>query len=197
MFSFVKRVMDVAGSLVALVFFSPVLLAACIGIYFQMGNPIFFSQIRPGKGKAEFRIFKLRTMISDKNNSLSDEERITPLGHLIRRYSIDELPQLINVLKGDMSLVGPRPLLVEYNDLYSEQQNRRFDLKPGITGLAQTNGRNELTWEKKLSFDVEYVERASILLDIKILLQTVMVVLRSAGFRAAGEDAKFGNEKKK
>lgn len=192
MYLIIKRSLDILGALSAALIFSPILLASIIAVYLQMGTPIFFSHTRSGKNKKPFCVLKLRSMIYDPSNTLSDKERITSLGSFLRKYSIDELPQLWNVLKGDMSLVGPRPLLPEYDDKYSKDQNRRFEVQPGITGWAQINGRNELTWEEKLSLDTEYVETRSIWLDIRILFATVWVVLASSGFRPAGEDKKFG-----
>lgn len=190
-----KRVMDVLGALVALVLLGPILAVASIAILVQMGRPLFFTQLRSGRHKTRFRVYKLRSMIADPTGTLSDEQRITQLGHFIRRYSIDELPQLWNVLRGDMSLVGPRPLLPEYDDKYSDHQNRRFLTRPGLSGWAQVNGRNDLTWEEKLDLDVAYVDKQSLWLDIRILFMTVGVVVQSAGFRPAGEDAKFGEHR--
>ncbi len=164
-------------------------------VYLYMGRPVVFAHLRSGKEKRPFQVYKLRSMIDDPTGRLTDSERITTLGHMIRKFSIDELPQLINVLKGDMSLVGPRPLLPEYDDVYDATQNRRFEVRPGITGLAQVNGRNAISWEQKLNFDVEYVEKVGFLMDAFILLRTIGVVLRSAGFRPSGEDTKFGEHK--
>lgn len=195
MYYFLKRCLDIFGALSAALIFSPILLVSIIAVYLQMGTPIFFRQTRSGKNKKSFCVLKFRSMIDDNSNTLSDEQRITTLGSFLRKYSVDELPQLWNVLKGDMSLVGPRPLLTEYDDKYSNDQNRRFEVQPGITGWAQINGRNELTWEEKLRLDTEYVETRSLSLDIRILFATVWVVLASSGFRPAGEYAKFGDDK--
>lgn len=197
MYYFLKRFLDIIGAIVALLLLGSFLLIGMVAIYLQMGRPLFFIQQRPGRNKKRFRMIKLRSMLLDPESKLSDEERITPLGQVIRKYSIDEIPQLLNVLKGDMSLVGPRPLLLEYDDLYSDLQNRRFEVKPGITGWAQVNGRNELSWEKKLELDVEYVKSVNLWMDIRILVKTFWVVLGSVGFRLSGEDEKFGAHKKK
>lgn len=187
-----KRVMDVVLALVALVLLSPIILWGMSAVLVTMGRPVFYVHVRSGKNKRPFQVYKLRSMIDDPMGTLSDAERVTRLGLAIRKFSIDELPQLLNVLKGDMSLVGPRPLLVEYDEKYSIAQNRRFEIRPGLTGLAQVRGRNSITWDEKLNHDVEYVERMGFILDLLILIRTVGVVLRSAGFRPSGEDAKFG-----
>jgi lipopolysaccharide/colanic/teichoic acid biosynthesis glycosyltransferase len=192
MYKAVKRIFDIVLALVAIALLLPILLAGMLAVFTTMGRPIIYSHVRSGKNKARFTVFKLRSMVDDPTGRRSDAERITRLGHVIRRFSIDELPQLFNVLKGDMSLVGPRPLLVEYDEKYSETQNRRFEVRPGITGLAQVSGRNTIGWNEKLNLDVEYVERASFILDTQILIRTIGVVLRSAGFRPSGEDTKFG-----
>ena len=155
-----------------------------------MGAPVLFTQTRSGQEKKGFKIYKFRTMRDGKEYD-SDEERITPLGDKLRRWSLDELPQLFNVFKGDMSLVGPRPLLPEYDGHYSEEQNKRFLVKPGVTGLAQVVGRNDLQWDEKFSLDVEYVNNLTALNDFKILVKTVFVVFGAKGFRKSGEEKKF------
>lgn len=158
-----------------------------------MGSPIFFVQIRTGKNKKYFKILKFRTMSKIKNN-IKEVDRLTNLGVFLRRFSLDEIPQLINVLKGEMSLIGPRPLLVEYDKYYSASQNIRFKVKPGITGLAQVYGRNTLSWDEKFELDIKYVKELSFINDVKILLKTIKVVFFSKGFKKIGEDKKF-NEK--
>tara|TARA_A100001015_G_scaffold222650_1_gene250741 strand:+ start:75 stop:581 length:507 start_codon:yes stop_codon:yes gene_type:complete len=150
-----------------------------------MGRPILFNQIRPGLNKDSFRMYKFRTMIQD--NNLDDESRITKVGGTLRKLSLDELPQLFNVFLGDMSLIGPRPLLEEYNDYYSDFENKRFLVKPGISGLAQVKGRNQLSWDQKLKYDVEYAEKVNFFLDLKIFFLTIYVVLTSRGFKRSGE----------
>ena len=156
-----------------------------------MGRPIFFIQDRSGMGQIHFRIIKLRTMKLRQSLKEGDEERITKLGEVLRKYSLDELPQLINVLLGDMSLVGPRPLLVDYDDKFSEHHKLRFLVRPGITGLAQVNGRNTIGWDTKLEYDVEYVRTQGLALDLKILFKTLSVVVRASGFQRGGEASRF------
>ena len=184
-----KRMIDVLVSLAGLVVLSPVFVIVAIAVAAKMGRPIFFAQTRPGfKGKL-FRMYKFRTMALTQDASgaaLPDGERLTPLGHFLRRSSLDELPELINVLKGDMSLVGPRPLLPEYLPYYSSEQRRRHDMRPGVTGWSQVNGRNALTWEDKFALDVWYVDHFSLWLDIKIALKTVWVMIAGSGINAPG-----------
>lgn len=176
--------------MLVLAVFSPVIIVLCFLVYFKLGCPIFFRQIRPGKHGKPFIIIKFRTML-DSNDSngvfLSDAQRLTEFGRFLRSTSLDELPGLINVVKGDMSLVGPRPLLMEYLPLYSAGQARRHEVRPGITGWAQVNGRNALSWEDKFKLDVWYVDNRSLWLDIKILFLTVKKVFVREGISAAGE----------
>lgn len=187
-----KRFVDLAISFLLIVFLSPIFIAISMVIYINMGPPILFFQTRTGKNKKRFRIYKFRTMmLGDVGDS--DADRITKLGNSLRRWSLDELPQLFNVLTGDMSLVGPRPLLPEYDAHYSNKQNKRFLVKPGITGLAQVSGRNDLQWDQKFSLDIEYVDNMSLLTDIAILIRTVYVVFIAKGFRKGGEDCKFND----
>jgi lipopolysaccharide/colanic/teichoic acid biosynthesis glycosyltransferase len=184
-----KRLFDIVLSASALVLLMPVLAVLALAIRFRMGGPVLFRQSRTGRGGCTFRIVKFRTMTDARDSAghlLPDEERLTVLGAFIRRNSLDELPQLWNVLQGDMSLVGPRPLLPEYLPRYSAFQRRRHDVKPGITGWAQVNGRNALTWENKFELDVWYVEKASLRLDFKILSMTLARVLRREGISQAG-----------
>lgn len=184
-----KQVLDMALSFSLLVVLFPLLLVIVLALVVDSGRPVFFAQIRPGcKGKP-FRIYKFRTMRDlrdEQGNLLPDELRLTSLGRFLRSTSLDELPELLNVLKGDMSLVGPRPLLMEYLSLYSPRQARRHEVKPGITGLAQVSGRNLLTWEEKFDLDVYYVDNWSLWLDFKILLLTVWKVLRKEGINQVG-----------
>ena len=177
-----KWVLDRLGAAIALLVFSPVILIVAIAIYIRMGGPIFFCQPRPGKNGRVFNFYKFRTMTSDcdaDGNLLPDEQRLIPLGQFLRKTSLDELPQLLNVLKGDMSFVGPRPLLVRYLDRYTPEQARRHDVMPGITGWAQVNGRRLLdgNWPEKFRLDVWYVDNWSLSLDLKILFLTVWKVL--------------------
>jgi lipopolysaccharide/colanic/teichoic acid biosynthesis glycosyltransferase len=199
---FVKWVLDRLGAAIALLVFSPVILMVAIAIYIRMGGPIFFCQPRPGKNGRVFNFYKFRTMTSDcdaDGNLLPDEQRLIPLGQFLRKTSLDELPQLWNVLKGDMSFVGPRPLLVRYLDRYTPEQARRHDVMPGITGWAQVNGRRLLdgNWPEKFRLDVWYVDNWSLSLDLKILFLTVWKVLGqkeiSQEGHATGEEFK-GNE---
>ena len=174
-----KRLFDFLVTLLVLFFLLPVILLVAILIGFKLGSPILFTQKRPGLNGKTFKMMKFRTMLDDKDkqgNLLPDDERMTKFGALLRSTSLDELPGLFNVLKGDMSLVGPRPLLVQYLTLYSKEQARRHNVRPGITGWAQVNGRNAISWEQKFKFDVWYVDNHSLLLDIKILLLTVKKV---------------------
>ena len=176
-----KRVIDVAVSFLALVVISPLLLLIALVIRWRLGRPVLFRQRRPGYLGKPFELIKFRTMSDEKDANgefLPDAERVPPFGRFLRSASLDELPELWNVLKGEMSLVGPRPLLMEYLPLYCERQARRHEVRPGITGWAQVNGRNALSWEDKFDLDVWYVDNQSLWLDIKILLMTVVGVLR-------------------
>ncbi|TWJ93436.1 putative sugar transferase EpsL [Bacillus licheniformis] len=179
-----KRFFDLALSVILLVALSPAMILTTCLIRWKIGSPVLFRQTRPGLNGEPFTLYKFRTMTDERDaagNLLSDEKRLTKTGRLIRKTSLDELPQLINVIKGDLSLVGPRPLLMEYIPLYTKRQWRRHEVKPGITGWAQINGRNKVTWEEKFELDVWYVDHRSFLLDLKILLLTVVKVLKSEG----------------
>lgn len=182
-----KRMFDVVSALLLLMMSIPLMLAAIVIITLKIGRPIIFKQERIGYKESTFTIYKFKTM-SDKRDDtgqlLSDSERQTKVGNILRKYSIDELPQLVNVLKGDMSMVGPRPLLVEYLPLYSTGQRKRHNVKPGITGWAQVNGRNGLTWPEKFELDVWYVENQSFLVDMKILCMTFYKVVKNDGVTA-------------
>ena len=185
----IKRVIDILGSLIGLIILSPVFIVTSILVYIKLGSPIFFIQKRVGKNNKVFNMIKFRTMKNDKNKFgeyLSDEERLTPFGKKLRSLSIDELPELINVLKGDMSLVGPRPLLVEYLELYSDKQIRRHEMRPGITGLAQVNGRNSISWSERFEMDIDYIDTYNLFLDIKILFMTVYKVIKRDGICQEG-----------
>lgn len=185
-----KRVLDVVCSGLGLLVLSPVLLVLAILIALRLGRPVLFTQTRPGLHGKPFRMFKFRSMTSAcdaSGNLLPDDQRLTPFGQRLRSTSLDELPGLWAVLKGDMSLVGPRPLLMEYLPLYTPEQARRHEVRPGITGWAQVNGRNAISWEEKFALDVWYVDNQSLWLDIKILFLTVKKVLVRDGISAAGE----------
>ena len=176
-----KRILDIYISLFALCVFAPILVFTTILIRIKLGSPIFFRQDRPGKNGRVFTLIKFRTMKDaqdSKSEQLEDSKRLTRFGKILRATSIDELPELWNVLKGDMSIVGPRPLLVEYLPLYSSEQARRHEVRPGVTGWAQVNGRNAISWEQKFAFDVWYVDNQSLWLDFVILLKTPLKVLR-------------------
>jgi lipopolysaccharide/colanic/teichoic acid biosynthesis glycosyltransferase len=178
-----KRIFDIIFSVMAIIIFSPVMLIVCILVYVNLGRPIIFTQLRPGKNNKLFKMFKFRSMKDSYNKEgkiLKDFERINAFGIFLRSTSLDELPELWNVIKGDMSLVGPRPLLSEYIPLYSKRQIRRHLVKPGITGWAQVNGRNSISWPKKFDYDLWYVDNQSLMLDIKILFLTLKNVIKQA-----------------
>lgn len=184
-----KRIIDIVCSGLGLIILSPILVIVAILIRFNLGSPIFFTQDRVGKDGKIFKMIKFRTMLdaTDKwGEPLPDEERLTPFGKLLRSTSLDEFPELINVLKGDMSLVGPRPLLVEYKELYSKEQWRRHEVRPGITGWAQVNGRNAIGWSERFKLDVEYVDNQSLFMDIKILFMTALKVVKRDGISQEG-----------
>jgi sugar transferase EpsL len=185
-----KRLLDILISAVALLLFSPILLTVAVLIRFKLGSPILFRQQRPGYNCQLFTMFKFRTMISqthdEEGNQLPDDQRLTPFGLWLRATSLDELPELFNVLGGELSLVGPRPLMVKYLDRYTPQQNRRHEAKPGITGWAQVNGRNNMTWEEKFDYDVWYVDHQSFWLDIKILAITAWQVIKRSDIAKEG-----------
>ena len=185
-----KRTFDIVLSLLGLIVLSPLLVIVALLVRWQMGSPVLFRQARPGLHGKPFEMIKFRTMrdaVDAQGQPLPDSERLTRLGRSLRATSIDELPELWNVLKGDMSLVGPRPLLMEYLPLYSTEQARRHEVRPGITGWAQVNGRNAISWEEKFALDVWYVDNRSLWLDLKVLWLTVLKVVSRKGISAAGE----------
>lgn len=185
-----KRLFDIVVAILGLLILSPFFLVLMLLVRLKLGGPVFFTQIRPGRDGKPFKIIKFRSMTDAKDgqgNLLSDTARLTTLGHFLRSTSLDELPELWNVLKGDMSLVGPRPLLLEYLPLYTGEQGRRHEVRPGITGWAQVNGRNTISWEEKFKLDVWYVENQSFWLDVKILFLTVKKVVMREGISAKGE----------
>lgn len=182
-----KRLVDIVISLIALIILSPVFLLVAYKVRQNLGSPIFFLQERPGENGKLFKMIKFRSMkdaFDKQGNPLPDDQRITSFGQKLRSTTLDEMPQLINVLKGDMSIVGPRPQLAEFIDHYTPHQMRRHEVKPGMTGLAQVSGRNNLTWEEKFNLDVEYVEKQSILFDFKIMFKTFIVMLKKEGINA-------------
>lgn len=184
-----KRALDIIGASMGLLAFGPLMLYLAWRVKRDLGSPVLFRQIRPGLRGKPFVLYKFRTMTEKRDqegNLLPDAERLTPFGRFLREYSLDELPEFFNVLRGEMSLVGPRPLLMEYLERYTPEQARRHEVKPGITGWAQVNGRNALTWEEKFRLDVWYVDNWNIYLDLKILWLTVLKVIRREGISAPG-----------
>lgn len=181
---YIKRLLDIIFSLLGIIVLSPVFIVTAILVKIKLGSPVIFTQIRPGKDEKLFKMYKFRTMTDEKDedgNLLSDEIRLTSFGKKLRSTSLDELPELFNILKGDMSIVGPRPLLVEYLPLYNETQAKRHLVRPGLTGLAQVNGRNELDWERRFILDIDYVNEVSFILDVYILLKTIQTVFKKEG----------------
>lgn len=185
-YDFVKRVIDIAVSGAGLLFSAPIQFATAVVVLKTHGRPILFRQERPGKDGVVFEMIKFRTMLEPDETHVSDEERLTKIGQFLRATSLDELPTLLNVFKGDMSLVGPRPLLVSYLKHYSPDQARRHEVRPGITGLAQVNGRNSISWDERFKLDVEYVDHRSLKLDSRILIATVKSVLKRNGINHDG-----------
>ncbi len=186
----IKRMLDIMGAASLIIILSPVLIVTAAIVRYAIGKPVFFRQNRPGRDGKPFELVKFRTMREARDsegNLVADKERLTPLGRSLRSLSIDELPELWNVLKGDMSLVGPRPLLMDYLALYSPEQARRHEVRPGLTGWAQVNGRNAISWEEKFELDVWYVDNRGLWLDLRILLMTAKSVLTQKGINAEGE----------
>ena len=188
---YVKRLLDILLSGCALIVLSPILLMVAILVRVKLGSPVIFCQLRPGKDEKIFKMYKFRSMTDardEKGELLPDEVRLTSFGKKLRSTSLDELPELWNIFKGDMSIVGPRPLLVKYLPLYNERQRRRHEVRPGLTGYAQVHGRNSISWEEKFDWDIRYVEEVSFVNDCRTILQTVISVLRRDGINSA-EDA--------
>lgn len=198
----IKRIFDVLFALIAVIILVPVLIVVSIVLVISDGFPVFFSQTRPGKNGNPFKLHKFRTMKEVRNQKIElipDGERITKFGDILRRTSLDELPELLNVLKGEMSIVGPRPLLMQYLKRYSDEQGRRHEVLPGITGWAQINGRNAISWEEKFRLDVWYVDHWTLWLDIRIILQTIWKVVKGEGVSQPGRatmDEFMGNSEK-
>lgn len=187
--AFIKRIIDFCAAFIGLIVLSPIFILVTIGLYFANEGKPFFLQRRPGRNEQIFKIIKFKTMNDKKDpsgNLLPDADRLTAIGSFVRKTSLDEIPQLINVLKGDMSLIGPRPLLVQYLPLYNDHQKRRHEIRPGITGWAQVNGRNAISWEQKFNLDVWYVDHLSFIIDIKILYLTILKVVRREGISSDG-----------
>ena len=184
---YIKRPQDFLCALVAIIVLSPIMAITAIVVRVKIGTPILFKQERPGKNSKIFKLYKFRTMTNEKNenvNLLPDDERLTTFGKCLRATSLDELPELLNILKGDMAVVGPRPLLVKYLPRYNSHQARRHEVRPGFTGLAQVNGRNSISWEEKFDLDVKYVDQISFLNDWRIIAETVLVVLKRDGINS-------------
>ncbi|MGQ4003307.1 sugar transferase [Francisellaceae bacterium CB300] len=187
---FFKRFFDILLSVIALVVLSPVILVVAALVRVKLGSPVLFKQARPGKDEKIFNLYKFRTMTDAKGSAgelLPDSERLTKFGKFIRSTSLDELPSLLNIIKGDMSIVGPRPLLIEYLSLYNDEQKQRHLVKPGLTGWAQVNGRNASTWEQRFANDIYYISSISLLLDVKIVLKTFVKVFKRSGISASGQ----------
>ena len=188
-YDFLKRILDIVVATVALVVSAPLQLVVALLVRRNLGSPVLFKQERPGRDGRTFMMYKFRTMRDMTPDLVSDEDRITPFGSWLRSTSLDELPELINGLKGDMALVGPRPLLPEYLPLYTPRQSRRHEVRPGVTGLAQVKGRNAMPWAERLAWDVHYVDHRSLGMDLRILVDTVLVVFRREGITEEGQVA--------
>ena len=198
---YIKRMLDFILSLIALIVLSPLMIIIGILVRIKLGRPVIFKQKRPGKDEKIFTLYKFRTMTDEKDeqgNLLADEKRLTKFGKFLRSTSLDELPELWNILKGEMAIVGPRPLLVEYLPLYNEEQKHRHDIKPGLTGLAQISGRNAIQWEEKFKEDIEYVNNITFIQDTKIILKTFIKVFKKDGINQEGNATmkKFEGTKK-
>lgn len=202
MYKYIKRFFDIISSLLAIIILSPVLAVTAVLVRIKLGSPVLFKQERPGKDEKIFTLYKFRTMTDENDENgelLPDEVRLTKFGQFLRSTSLDELPELFNILKGDMSVIGPRPLLVRYLPRYNSHQKRRHEVRPGLSGWAQVNGRNTVSWEDKFNMDVEYVDNYSLLMDIKILLMTVVNVLKHDGISSETSvtmEEFMGNEEK-
>ena len=197
----VKRPLDTFLAAVALIVLSPVLLVTAILVRIKLGSPVLFTQERPGKDEKIFKLYKFRSMTDARDETgklLPDVERVTRFGRILRSSSLDELPQLVNIIKGDMAVIGPRPLLPEYLPYYTEEEKHRHDVRPGLTGLAQVNGRTEISWDQKLAYDVQYVSRITFLRDVRILKDTVVKTIRRSDIRVGTEckEGKFIDQRK-
>lgn len=194
----IKRILDIVLSFMALILLMPLMIILYILVRMKLGSPAIFKQKRPGKNEKIFTLYKFRTMTDekdDKGNFLSDEKRLTKFGKLLRSTSLDELPELINILKGDMSIVGPRPLLVEYLPYYNKMEKHRHDVRPGLTGLAQVSGRNAIKWDERFKIDVEYVNSISLRQDIKIIFKTIKKVIERNDILTGKEESRFDEER--
>lgn len=185
--NYLKRILDISICIIGLIFISPILLLVALLVKIKLGSPIIFKQERPGLHGEIFKLYKFRTMTNEKNDSgelLNDEVRLTEFGKKLRASSLDELPEIFNIIRGDMSIVGPRPLMVKYLPIYSEKQKRRHDVRPGLTGLAQISGRNAITWTERFNKDIEYVDNISLKLDMYIFFKTIYYVLKREGINS-------------
>ena len=181
---YIKRLLDIILAIISIVILSPIFLILIVCVYIKLGSPVIFKHKRPGKDEKIFSLYKFRTMTDERDEDgrlLPDEERLNSFGKKLRSTSLDEIPELLNIIKGDMSFVGPRPLLVQYLPLYNEKQKHRHDVRPGFTGLAQVNGRNSISWEEKFEWDIRYVENITFLNDCKIILKTIKIVFKREG----------------
>lgn len=199
---YIKRLLDIVISLIALIVLSPIMLIVAILVRIKLGTPVIFKQERPGKDEKIFKLYKFRSMSDKKDEKgklLPDSQRLTKFGKILRATSLDELPELLNILKGEMSLIGPRPLAVCYLPYYNEEEKKRHTVRPGLTGLAQINGRNALNWEERFSYDIEYVENITFINDLKILFKTVYKVFKRDGVvtRGTGKTIDFDEYRKK
>lgn len=199
---YIKRILDFTLSLIALICLSPILLIVAILVRIKLGSPVIFKQKRPGKDEKIFTLYKFRTMTDEKDENgdlLPDSQRLTKFGKFLRSTSLDELPELINIIKGDMAIVGPRPLLVKYLPYYTEEEKHRHDVRPGLTGLAQINGRNSTKWSERFKIDVEYVENITLYNDLKIIFNTVLKVIKKEDILVGEEHVmlNFDEERKK
>lgn len=199
---YIKRILDFILSLMALIILMPLMLVIYILVIVKLGKPAIFKQKRPGKNEKIFTLYKFRTMTDKKDengNLLPDSQRLTKFGKFLRSTSLDELPELINIIKGDMAIVGPRPLLVDYLDYYNEEEHHRHDVRPGLTGLAQVSGRNAITWEEKFENDIEYIKRITFIQDLRIVLKTTINVFKMKNINHEGNATmeRFDNERKK
>ena len=198
---YIKRILDFILSLMALIVLMPLMFVIWLLVRIKLGSPAIFKQQRPGKNEKIFTLYKFRTMTDkkdEKGNLLSDSERLTKFGKFLRSTSLDELPELFNILKGDMAIIGPRPLLVEYLEYYNEEEKHRHDIRPGLTGYAQVNGRNSISWEQKFKDDIEYVHNVTLINDIKIIFKTIIKVFKREGISQEGNATmeKFSREVK-
>lgn len=199
---YIKRILDFLLSLIAFIVLMPIMLTIYLLVRVKLGRPAIFKQERPGKDEKIFTLYKFRTMTDerDENGKLfPDEKRLTKFGKFLRSTSLDELPELVNIIKGDMAIVGPRPLLVEYLPLYNEEQKHRHDIRPGLTGLAQISGRNSITWEEKFKEDIEYIQKITLFKDVKIIIKTIGKVLKKEGISSNNTETmeKFKGNKEK